>query len=783
MGQADCDPIENRRMNNAYALMAPSESLSTTLFRMVGRPFGIDSNGKPIDHSSGKLIVSCIEWMQTCVARRAELARPPGAEDDKRYAAVEFATDGALERLVKMVNQAIEDERYQVTRDYLLDESNWYSYEFSLFVADYCRVISGDSNFFFNEGSRGVTRASALLVHPLGIERAYAVAPRLIAKFVKTDLRVVDETPTAARVQWHGAAEMGYLPIEQRPLYVRYACQAYQGVLASIPSAVFGRPSALIREICCQEDGAEYCEWEFTWKKREPRGHLILLIAGAAISLLTALALDLGWISIVRPNLVAAVLPLILAGLCELILRLSNDRRRLGHLLDEQRDLAEAEYDRTGQTRAALQLANVELNHNVSELTTLHEIGLALSATLDLDELLQKCLEVVVSHLHFERAIALLVDESKHCLTNGHSIGCAQPAADLVNRIEVSSDDMASQVVQVLHAGQPILFHNAHRDAYESNRALTRELDLTNYLGTPFIAKGRRIGVLLVDNWHTGRPTSATDAQLLFTVGNQIASAVEGALLYRELELQNRMLEHRVAERTAELETANRELESFGYSVSHDLRAPLRALNGFSRILLNDFAAQVPAEAQRFLNLISENADHMGQLVDDLLAFSRLSRQPLKKQPVMPDALIRQTLEDLRYECDGRQVDISVGYLPECQADPALLRQVFVNLIANALKFTRNREPATIEVGSTCAEGADETVYFVRDNGVGFDMRYVHKLFGVFQRLHLAEEYEGTGVGLAIVERIIHRHGGRIWAEAEVDKGATFYFTLSETGV
>jgi PAS domain S-box-containing protein len=239
----------------------------------------------------------------------------------------------------------------------------------------------------------------------------------------------------------------------------------------------------------------------------------------------------------------------------------------------------------------------------------------------------------------------------------------------------------------------------------------------------------------------------------------------------------NDELENRVIERTAQLEAANKELEAFSYSVSHDLRAPLRAMNGFSRILLEDYASQIPEEAQRYLHIVRDNARQMGQLVDDLLDFSRIGRQALKKERVAPAEVARQVLDDLQSEQRGRKVDFSIGDLPEAHADSSLLKQVYANLLGNALKYTRGREEAQIEVGST-VNGHGETVYYIRDNGAGFDMKYAHKLFGVFQRLHRAEEFEGTGVGLATVQRIIHRHGGRIWAEAEENKGATFYFTF-----
>jgi light-regulated signal transduction histidine kinase (bacteriophytochrome) len=247
--------------------------------------------------------------------------------------------------------------------------------------------------------------------------------------------------------------------------------------------------------------------------------------------------------------------------------------------------------------------------------------------------------------------------------------------------------------------------------------------------------------------------------------------ARDAALLH-----MNEELEQRVLDRTAELRAANQELEAFSYSISHDLRAPLRSITGFSHILLEDYAPQLPDEAQHYLNIVDNSAQQMGQLIDDLLTFSRLGRGELTKQLVPPADLVRQVIEELHAERVGRQVEIKLGDLPPCFGERTMLKQIFVNLLGNALKYSRQRDVAQIEVG--CQEDAGEQVYFVKDNGAGFDMQYAHKLFGVFQRLHRAEEYEGTGVGLAIVQRIVHRHGGRVWAEAAVDQGATFYFTL-----
>jgi PAS domain S-box-containing protein len=238
----------------------------------------------------------------------------------------------------------------------------------------------------------------------------------------------------------------------------------------------------------------------------------------------------------------------------------------------------------------------------------------------------------------------------------------------------------------------------------------------------------------------------------------------------------NADLERRVSQRTAQLEAANKELESFSYSVSHDLRAPLRAVNGFAKIVMDTYAPQLPAKAREFLGEIRTGGEQMGQLIDDLLAFSRLGRQALASQPVDMALLVQTVLDDLASQREGRAFEIKVGTLSSCQGDRALLKQVWFNLLANAIKYTRGRTPAVIQIG--CNGSRVQPVFYVGDNGAGFDMRYVHKLFGVFQRLHCADEFEGTGVGLAIVQRIVHRHGGRVWAEAKLGRGATFHFTV-----
>jgi PAS domain S-box-containing protein len=238
----------------------------------------------------------------------------------------------------------------------------------------------------------------------------------------------------------------------------------------------------------------------------------------------------------------------------------------------------------------------------------------------------------------------------------------------------------------------------------------------------------------------------------------------------------NEELEGRVRERTAQLEAVNKELEAFSYSVAHDLRAPLRAVDGYTRILIEEYESRLDAEGKRICSVISESAKDMGKLIDDLLAFSRVGRAVMSSSVINMETMARSIFFELTNPESRERIDFRVGPLPSATGDTSLIRQVWMNLLSNAVKFSSKKELAIIEVSAE--RSADEIVYSIRDNGAGFDMQYMDKLFGVFQRLHSTKEFEGTGVGLAIVHRIILRHGGRIWAEGETGKGATFHFTF-----
>jgi signal transduction histidine kinase len=347
-----------------------------------------------------------------------------------------------------------------------------------------------------------------------------------------------------------------------------------------------------------------------------------------------------------------------------------------------------------------------------------------------------------------------------------------------------------SEAAYALETRKPVISTNLAADKRFTPSPLLLEHCVMTAIVVPVLESDRPLGVVGAFSTHR-RTVTQDDVRFLESLANTLASALQRERAYEALRVLNAELEQRVSERTAELqaakvelekraaelESANVNLESFSYSVSHDLRTPLGTIHSLARSLLEGDTAGMPPLAHQSLTVITESAASMDRLIQSLLSLSRTTRQPLKKQEVRPDEMAREVVEELKPQVAGRHVEVAIDNMPACNADPILLKQVWSNLLSNAIKFTRSRETAHIEIGCAPCDG-QERVYYVRDNGVGFDMAQADRLFGVFQRLHSEDEYEGTGIGLTIVERIVKRHGGRIWAESEEDKGATFHFTL-----
>jgi signal transduction histidine kinase len=413
-----------------------------------------------------------------------------------------------------------------------------------------------------------------------------------------------------------------------------------------------------------------------------------------------------------------------------------------------------------------LQLENIQLRESVS----IYELARAITEGLEHDQVVERTL-AAASRQGDADAVYLLEPAA-----DGRGLRLAGAAGPGVEPLAAAVTIPSSELEDWVSRARRELEDPGQQDAASALRA--HLFDARIGIAIPIASAGRFFGVLGFSAARPVRGVRPGRLKALDVLARTAAVAFATAALVTELRRVNEELELRVRQRTLELEGANKELESFSYSVSHDLREPLRAIQGFCEMFRTEFGASVPEAGGQMLERIWAGASRMNQLIDDLLHFSRFSREPLQCLPVPMRELVLQVVQRLRERLGDRQVEVEVGELPECHADRALLEQVLVNLLSNAFKFTAGQEVARVEVG--VLRQAEASVYYVRDNGVGFDMRAGDKLFGVFQRLHSQEAFEGTGIGLSIVHRIITRHGGRVWADSRPGEGATFYFTLPE---
>lgn len=412
----------------------------------------------------------------------------------------------------------------------------------------------------------------------------------------------------------------------------------------------------------------------------------------------------------------------------------------------------------------SVQLENIQLRESV----TIYELSRAITQGLVHREVVDRAVAAAGRHSDVGAVYLLVPSEDGRTLRIAGKTG---PQAQPLEHAALALDDPAKRWVDVAR-------HELEApDGQSDPRVLSAHpFDTRIEVALPIVASGKFFGVLGFSSSRSHRRISPGQLKALDVLARTAATAFETAALVTQLRRVNEELELRVRERTRDLEIANKDLESFSYSVSHDLREPLRAIEGFCEAFRSEFAASVPEPGLKVLQRIWDGATRMTRLINDLLHFSRFSREPLRRVRVPLRELVVQTAARLQESLGEHQLTVQVGELPDCHGDPALLEQVLINLLSNAIKFSVGREPARVEVDAL-RQGTD-LVYCVRDNGVGFDMRHADRLFGVFQRLHPQEAFEGTGIGLSIVHRIVTRHGGRVWADSRPNEGASFYFSL-----
>ncbi len=451
-------------------------------------------------------------------------------------------------------------------------------------------------------------------------------------------------------------------------------------------------------------------------------------------------------------------------GVVEQLDAIESLNLRLAHLLESAVQIAEEQAKSLTAVRA-LENALQYVQSLSLRLTGLVELGLDLAKARDPRELIDLFCRALQDILSSHYAGVVVIGGNGESLLQFAARGLDDATRARVAR-EIADCPAAKRVLVEGGAGRLVIGVNPT----DVTGFPASHPPVKNFLAYPVAAHDKTIGWLYVADRLGDESFSTDDEHIVMALAAQFAIAWDGLAMYTGLE-------RLVAERTRQLELSNRELEAFSYSVSHDLRAPLRHINGYVEMLGEDAESTLSSEAKRYLQVIADASRQMGQFIDHLLEFSRMGRTELRETRVDLNDLVRETMAHLETETRDRHIAWTIPALPSVKGDPAMLKQVLANLLGNAVKYSRQRDPAQIEIGQTGEEDG-QFIFFVRDNGAGFDMKYADKLFGVFQRLHRAEEFEGTGVGLANVRRIIARHGGRVWAEAAPDQGATFYFTL-----
>ncbi len=532
----------------------PDDALPPLPPCMEGPPFGADPDGRPIKQTAGSGIAGGLQHFQDYVGKQRNRELPADMLAGDRRALIAQAQSEALDALVARLNSAVPDPRYHVTRDYLLDEKNHYSYEFSLYLAEFAREISGDPNFHFHRGLKSIPATLVTLARPLTLRQIFTLIPHFMAMVSEADHQVISTTRNSAVIRWHPGRQLAALPPGVHQRYLHMACQTYQGLFAAIPSLRAGLPAACTHERCCALRGDEYCEWEFVWETASRRiGAEVwggALLSAGLLGYIVARLPGWRWAAIA-----AALLPAVGGWLLRRVNTLAEREAEAQRLLLETRDTAEKQFDDFQQITAELQSSNIAAQQRLSELTTVIEVGQALSTTLDLQELLDTSLGAAARHLAFDRGLILLLEErgGRRMLCRGHMIGGTPAMAAMLARMEMPIEGAASFLPEVLRTGRPRVVQDLTAETGPTPiRMFLEALEMREFVAVPLISQGKPVGLLAVGSPITGRPISDISQDLLFTIGTHIASAVDSTRLYQTLE-------QRVAERTAELAEATRQ--------------------------------------------------------------------------------------------------------------------------------------------------------------------------------------------------------------------------------
>lgn len=724
---------------------------------MKHRPFGVDEHDHPIQQIQARVVIGVIRYMQTYISRQGQAAQQSTSQ-------IEAKQIETLNQLVVRLNEALPDPRLHFTAVDLLETNRWYSLEFSLFLSEYARILSGDPNFYFNVGGHMIPRALLILTRPLPLRQVYLTLPALMTRLVKTRLQVMGSTATSVHLRWY--PDLSAQMPELRPIHIAASCEMWRGALAAVPRLrQANSPLAQVTNVVCAKDGlTDYCEWEIRWPH-------IVRTENTTLALVSALSLaTVSLLAIIgRGGLEALLFILLIVTNAMGMLYVRSQKQALAaniEQLSEQRDFAQQQYNDLTAVTADLHTTNSRLERRINDLTTLHEIGQMLSETAPVDELIEKSFTALLQTLPYNGLIVMVVDEETQRLSQTRVMKRPDYRLDTpALEFSINEDSLPAQV---LRRSTPLLIEQAE---WEPIDAGLQKFKIKSLIGIPLTHRRRPVGVLLA-YFTTSRPLDMGDGPLLTTIGAQMAAALDNAALNQNLEqrVQQRTLDLQKA--TAQAQAAQRERSEFIARMNHELRTPLQAILGFAEVLSSDPGL---SDAQRDQTRII--IEHAEQLVGMISTATQVARIEAEKGLLQPRRIeIKSFINDVIQASLGRasnRLRVEYDNVPEAlHTDYDKLRMVLQHLI----RFLHQRVP-----GSTL----HLRLHYPRrlyvelwNEGDVISEADLHDIMRLFTRPYNTLTTHNTGLRLSITYQVVMLLGGILSVALQPNGGLVFRFDI-----